>query len=91
MSHHPDALAIVSTFVLGGMEPMRLVIHHDDGSWSFLCNTTASPDHLVAAHPAEVFARFGSDLAPLRSMAKGHLAERQEAGDAWCTEPYVEE
>ena len=91
MTADPHDMAIVSAFVLGGMEPLRLVIHDDDGSWSLLCNTTADPDHLVTVPTREAFARFERDLAPLRFLPEGCLAERQEPGDAWRTEQYVEE
>lgn len=90
MRSGPDDLAIVSTFVLGGLEPLRLVIHHDDGTWSFLCNTTGHPDHLVTVHTREAFERFATDLATLHPLPQGHLAERQEPGDDWVIEPHVE-
>lgn len=84
-------LSLVSTFVLSGMEPLRLVIHHDDDTWDFLCGTTDDARYLTTIHTDEVFARFGTDLQPLRSLALGHLAEREGPGDEWRVEPYVEQ
>ena len=83
-------LSLVSTYVLSGMEPLRLVIHHDDGTWDFLCGTTDDARYLAAMHTDEVFARSRTDLQPLRSLARGHLAERGGRGDEWRVEPYVE-
>jgi hypothetical protein len=84
-------LSIASTFVLGGMEPLRLVIHHADGSWDFLCNTTDDAEFLVAVHPDHLFDQFALDLAGLRDLPPGFLAERDSAADEWSTEPFEEE
>ncbi|MGY2066992.1 hypothetical protein [Blastococcus sp. SYSU DS0619] len=91
MTADQDHRSIISTFVLGGLEPLRLVIHYDDGTWAFLCNTTAEPEHLVTVHTGEVFTRYAEALTGLRRLPSGHLAERQEPGDPWTTEAYVEE
>ena len=85
------SLSLVSTFVMAGMEPLRLVIHHDDGTWDFLCNTTADARYLTTIHTDEVFAKFGLDLQSLRTLPPGHLAEREGRGDEWHVEPYVEQ
>ena len=88
----PDSpLSIASTFVLGGMEPLRLVIHRSDGSWDFLCNTTDDAQFLVAVHADHVFDRFPADLADLRRLPPGFLAERDSASDEWSTEPFDED
>ena len=84
-------LSLVSTFVTSGMELIRLVIHHDDDTWDFLCGTTDDARYLTTIHTDEVFARFGTDLQPLRALALGHLAEREDQADAWRVEPYVEQ
>lgn len=84
-------LSLVSTFVLAGMEPLRLVIHHDDGTWDFLCGTTSEARYLKTIHTDEVFAKFGIDLQPLRTLPPGHLAERDGRGDEWHVEPYTEQ
>jgi hypothetical protein len=47
------ATAIVSTFVLDGLEPLRVVVHHDDGGWTFTCGTADAAEHLVTGHVAE--------------------------------------
>lgn len=83
-------LSLVSTLVLSGMEPLRLVIHHDDGTWDFLCGTTDDARYLKTIHTDEVFAMFMFDLQPLRALAPGHLAERDGRGDEWHVEPYGE-
>ncbi|WP_158544443.1 hypothetical protein [Blastococcus sp. TBT05-19] len=83
-------LSIVSTFVLGGMEPVRLVVHHADGSWDFLCNTIDDAGSMVTVHTEHVFERF-PDLLPLRSLPRGFLAERGDVSDEWVTEPFTEE
>ena len=44
----------------------------------------------MAMHTDEVFARFRTDLQPLRSLASDHLAERGGRGDEWRVEPYME-
>ncbi len=81
-------LSIASTFVLGGMEPLRLVIHHADGSWDFLCNTTNDATFLVALHAEHVFDQFPADLAALQTLQPGFLAERGSASDQWSIEPF---
>ena len=81
----PDSLSIASRFVLSGDEPVRLVIHHGDGTWDFLCNTTGASADLVTIHPAHMFDRF-TDLAEVADLPKGYLAEREEPGDRWHRE-----
>lgn len=73
------------------MEPLRLVIHYEDDTWGFLCGTVDDARYLTTIHTDEVFARFGTDLEPLRSLALGHLAGRDGRGDEWRVEPYVEQ
>ena len=81
----PDSLGIASRFVLSGDEPVRLVIHHSDGTWDFLCNTTGASADLVTIHAAHMFDRF-TDLAEVADLPKGYLAEREEPGDRWHRE-----
>lgn len=87
----PPELGIASTFVLGGLEPLRLVVHHEDGSWDFLSNSTTDLKYLQTVHAEEMFSRFSKDLAPLRSLSPGYVAERDDAGSEWLVEPYTEE
>ena len=68
------------------MEPLGLVIRYGDGTWSFLCNTTADAQYLVSVHTAEVFARFENDLRTLRDLPPGFLAERDGYGHEWQLE-----
>ena len=72
------------------MEPLRLVIHYEDDTWGFLCGTRwMTPATSQTIHTDEVFAQFGTDLKPLRSLALGYLAGRDGRGDEWRVEPYV--
>jgi len=86
-----EPLSIVSTRVLDGSEPLRLVAHNDDGSWQFLCGTPIDADHAVSTHAHHLFDEFPADLAPLRHLPVGHLAERYGPGFPWRVEVYVEE
>jgi len=83
--------SIASTFVLGGLEPLRLVIHHADGSWDFLCNTTDDARFLVTVEADHVFTQFPADLAALRTLPSGSLAEREDPSSDWSVEPYDDE
>ncbi len=83
--------AIVSTFVLGGLEPLRVVVHHADGDWTFACGTTDEAEHYVSVHAEHMFRRFGHDLLPLRILQPGHVAERDDAGDEWLTWRYEDD
>lgn len=82
--------AIVSTFVLDGLEPLRLVVHHDDGDWTFACGTTDEAEHFVTVHAEHMFRRFGHDLFHLRDLQPGHVAERDAPGDEWLISPHEE-
>ena len=70
------------------MEPLRLVIHRADGSWDFLCDTTDDARFLVAVHAEHVFDRFPADLAALRALPRGFLAERGSGSEEGSTEPF---
>ena len=91
MSAPESPLSIASTFVLDGVEPLRLVIHHADGSWDFLCNTTDDDRYLVAVHAEHVFDQFRADLAALQTLPPGFLAERASVSDGWSTEPFEDD
>ena len=86
-----EPLSIVSTRVLDGSEPLRLVAHNEDGSWQFLCGTPIDVDHLVSTHAHHLFDEFPGDLAPLVDLPVGRLAERAGPGFPWRVEVYVEE
>ena len=81
-----DARGHASLLVLNGAEPLRVVVHDHDGEWQFQCGTTDDPRLIVPVHPEEVFARH-PDIALLRRLARGSLAERDEPGAAWGVEP----
>lgn len=83
-------MAIVSTFVLDGLEPLRVVVHHDVGDWTFACGTTDEAEHFVTVHAEHIFRRFGHDLFHARDLQRGWVAERDEPGDEWLTSPYGE-
>ncbi len=91
MSALEPELSIASMFVLSGMEPSRLVIHHADGSWDFLCNTTDDAAFLAAVHAEHVFDRFPADLAALRTLPPASLAERESASEEWSIETFDDE
>ena len=82
--------ALVSTFVVGGLEPLRMVVHHDDGTWTFACGTTDQAEHFITVHAEHMFRRFGHDLFHLRGLQLGFIAERDEPGDEWLVSSYAE-
>lgn len=90
MTSGPE-LSTASTFVLDGMEPLRLVIRRADGSWDFLCNTTDDPRFLRTVHADHVFELFPAELAGLCDLPPGYLAERESPTDPWATEPFEDD
>ena len=88
---HEEPLSIVSTRVLDGSEPLRLAAHNADGSWQFLDGKPVDVDHLISTHAHHLFDEFAADLASLRDLPVGHLAERHGPGCPWRVEVYVEE
>ena len=83
--------AIASVRVINRDQPVRLVMRYADGGWAFLCNTTTHPDDLITVHKHHLFDEFPGDLAALRPLPPGHLAERVGPGHPWHIEPYVED
>lgn len=84
-------MAIVSTVVLGGLEPLRVVVHYDDDTWSFSCGTAVEADYFVTMHAEHMFSRFGYDLLHLRELPQAYIAEREAPGYEWVISPYEEE
>ncbi len=82
-------LGLSTSFVLSRQEPIRLVVHNEDGTWDFFCNTTDDGRFIQTVHVAEMFELFAADLQELRDLPRGWLAERQERGDAWMFEEHV--
>ena len=85
-----EPLSIVSTRVLDGSEPLRLVVHNADGSWQFLDGKPVDLDHLISTHAHHLFDEFPADLAPLCQLPVGHLAERYGPDWPWRVEIFVE-
>ena len=83
--------AIVSKHVLDGREPLRVVVHHDDGMWTFTCGTTDDAEDLVLLHAHHMFRQFGYDLFFLRDLQQGFIAERDTPLDDWTISPFEEE
>ncbi len=79
----PGGLALASTFVLGGLEPPRIVVHYEDDTWSFTCGTATADEHFLTLHAKHVFRQFGYDLFHLRGLPPGSVATRDERGDEW--------
>ncbi len=77
---------IVSRRVLDGTEPVRMLIHHADETWSVLCGTVSHPDDAesrtftwLTSHP---------ELAPLvPRVASGRMLTRDHPRDLWLDEP----
>ena len=84
-----DARGYASLLVLNGVEPLRVVVHDHDGDWQFLCGTTDDAHLIVPVHADHIFARY-PDIAHLRHLPRGNLAERDDAGALWALEPLVE-
>lgn len=80
---HREPLSIASTRILDGSEPLRLVVRDADGSWQFLDGGPVDVDHLITIHAHHLFDEFPADLAPLRGLPPGHLAERHGPGWPW--------
>ena len=78
MKHLP---CLVCPHVLRDERPVRILVHHEDGAWQALCEGS---DHIFASEGSG-FAVVGlshlferqEDLAPLSTIAQGHMAEWQ--------------
>lgn len=73
---------IVSRRILDGSEPVRLIIHHADDTWSVLCGTVDHPDD-AEAHPYS-WISSRPEIARLAERLKpGWLWEREHVGGPW--------
>ena len=81
-------MAVLSIFMRDGLEPPRIVVHYDDGSWSFTCGTAREVEHFTLWHAEHVFHHFGHDLFHLGDLPRGYIAERDERDDEWSVKPY---
>jgi hypothetical protein len=74
-------LAIICSHVSDEARPVKLVVRHSDGGWSFMCGEY---DHdikdAVVVHAAHIFERH-TNLEELRNLKTGLLAEL--GGDEW--------
>ncbi len=77
---------VVSIYVLNGMEPVRMVIHHDAGDWSVLCGTVEQP-HEVVGKPRSWLMNHPELGAIARAVRRGWMVTRDEPGDPWLREP----
>lgn len=84
----PEELGVLtSRLVVDGTEPVRIVIHHHDGDWQFVCGTTkrasdamiVGVNHLLDIDPT---------LEGLLDLPRGTKAFREQPGDPWQHEPY---
>ena len=80
--------AYVCLHVFTQTRRVLLVIHHEDGDWSFMCGHTdhggaedirvVGVGHLVAADPS---------LHACADLPNGYEAERNAVGDSWLRGP----
>ncbi len=76
---------VVSAYVLNGLEPIRMVIHHEAGDWSVLCGTVdniadvvSKPLSWLLTHP---------ELGQVaRTLPTGTMLTRDGAHQAWVQE-----
>lgn len=69
-------------FVLDGTKPITLVTHDQDGSWQFLCGTTAeAQDCRVIALQSAV--KIDASVSALADLPRGWQASREAAGSPW--------
>lgn len=78
---------VVSVWVLRGLEPVRMVIHHSDGDWSVLCGTVDTADDLEAMPLSWLsrrrdIGRYASRLAPGRMVTRDGVLDAWEEADA---------
>lgn len=85
--------AVVQRTVLSGAEPVRLVLHDDEGDWCVGdgINDPNEPDACVATHMSHVV-EHDPAVAELATMPPGNKATRSTAGGPWvlCTFAYDE-
>lgn len=76
---------VVSRWVLAGLEPIRMVIHHEVGDWSVVCGTVDSPGELVGMPLSWLWDR--RDVGHLAtSLAPGRMVTRDDVLDDWVEE-----
>ena len=83
----PNTASITTVNVLAGTHPILLVTHDaDDGSWQFLCGTTAASDDGRVVGLGSMVARDPS-LAELADLPLGWRAWREAPAMPWNREP----
>ncbi|MGY1855047.1 hypothetical protein [Modestobacter sp. SYSU DS0290] len=80
------ARVVVSVWVLRGVEPVRVVVHHSDDDWSVLCGTVDSPEDLQGVPLSWLSSR--RDIGRYATeLGRGRMVTRDDALDAWQEEP----
>lgn len=79
---------LTSRQVMDQEEPVRIVIHDDEGDWMVLCGTTDDPEDalIVGAHH---LVDLDPEIEPLFDMPLNTRAWRDEPGDPWIYESYT--
>ncbi len=77
---------VVSIYVLNGMEPVRMVIHHAVGDWSVLCGTVEDPREAIGKPRSWLIDH--PELGPIaRSLPPGTMVTRDGPDEPWVREP----
>lgn len=80
--------AVIQRTVLHGDEPVREVVHADDGSW-LVGDGVHDPNEVGACVVSHIWHAIerNTSMLELAAMPPGHMATRSGPGDAWLVSP----
>ena len=82
----PDLGVYSSRRVVEDREPIRLVVHEEDGDWQFLAGGERRPDEIRYVHVSHVI-EWEPAVRQLVDLPLGWIAWRERPEDDWIREP----
>ena len=86
-----ETLAIVCGHVFRDERPVKVAIHHSDGTWQLVCGARDHPEDFSDFETVgfeHVYERQ-KELTRLLSLKRGSIAEKGDDGN-WATSPFAE-
>jgi hypothetical protein len=79
---------LTSRQVLSGQEPVRIVVHDEDGDWQIICGTTEEAQDAVLVGINHLFELDSELESILGELPIGTQAWREEPGQEWHLETF---
>lgn len=87
---NPDQMVFACDHVFSGGKRVRLVVHDEDGKWTFMCGSEADNGEDLQYVPMAQVVGPDPTLESIAGLGEGMIASRGAVGQPWDEESLYE-